>query len=169
MRMFLIALLALMSSASRCFRDPCEGKWSDASSFDVRGVEWVGNKAGVLGVFTKREKCPNLLGYTYRTLYSRDVMFFVDPSTIHQDENGWWIVEADSVWIIHQEPTIEGGGYLRKDPKGRGWWVASDISTGKVLLYDSTFSHILLSINGGGIAFFPSGDSILFGRDDTLR
>ncbi len=155
-----------------CF-NPCE--WMDASTFDVRGVEWVGNKVGVLGLFTRKEVCsrggsPGNPGWIAgrRTYYSRDVMFFVDPSTIHQDsQSGWWIVEADSVWVIHQEPRI-GGGDLWNDPLGRGWWLG-----GK--LYDHEFNQVLDSLPCN-YHTYPVGDTLYYecftgstGTQDTLK
>jgi len=156
----------------------CIGKKGERSVFEIYGVEWVGEKVGVLGLYTRYEVFGGgLIGERLKPKYSRDVMFFVDPSTVYHDpQSGWWLVKADSVWIIHTIPRIIHGHDLRKDPKGRGWWVAgylfdesSPYGQPKIMLYDSTFSQILLSLDGGGISFFPSGDSILFGRDDTIR
>ncbi len=133
----------------------CIGKKGERSGFKIYGVEWVGDKVGVLGLYTRYEVFGGgLIGERVEPKYSRDVMFFVDPSTIHQDpESGWWIVEADSVWIIHQVPRL-GGGDLWQDPLGRGWWLG-----GK--LYDHQFNQVLDSLPCWEHTY-PVGDTLYY-------
>jgi len=118
----------------------CIGKKGERSVFKIYDVEWVGEKVGVLGLYTRYEVFGGgLIGERLKPKYSRDVMFFVDPSTVHQDpQSGWWLVKADSVWIIHTIPRL-GGGDLWQDPLGRGWWLG-----GK--LYDHPFNQVLDSL-----------------------